>query len=154
MRRAEEEAARPKITIDFAGLAKIRSDAETTRDSLLTEEETEAAAPEPIQHEEQITEEEITSAPEAAAFSAAEAAADLPLDGIQIRILRALLAGKNPGGILRENRLTPSIAADGINEALFDEIGDTALLCENDVLALVDDYIPDLQALLGGTDHG
>ena len=148
MQRAEAEAARPKITIDLSSLAKIRSDAETTRDSLLTEEETEAAAPEPIQYEE-----EITTTPEDNAFSAS-AAPDLPLDGVQIQILRALLAGENPGGILRENRLTPSIAADGINEALFDEIGDTALLCENDALALVDDYIPDLQALLGGTDHG
>ncbi|MBP5291091.1 MAG: TerB N-terminal domain-containing protein, partial [Lachnospiraceae bacterium] len=38
-RRASEEAAKPKITIDMSGLDKIRRDAIATRDSLLTEEE-------------------------------------------------------------------------------------------------------------------
>lgn len=39
-RKAKLEAARPKISIDFSGLDKIRKDALETQDSLLTEEET------------------------------------------------------------------------------------------------------------------
>ena len=38
-RKAKIEAARPKISIDFSGLDKIRKDALETQDSLLTEEE-------------------------------------------------------------------------------------------------------------------
>ena len=44
----------------------------------------------------------------------------------------------------------PSIAADTINEELFDEIGDVAVLCENDELSLVEDYREDIAHLLGG----
>ena len=39
-RKAKIEAARPKISIDFSGLDKIRKDALETQDSLLTKEET------------------------------------------------------------------------------------------------------------------
>ena len=46
----------------------------------------------------------------------------------------------------------PSILADTINEALFDEIGDTVLLCENDDLSLVEDYRDELTQLLGGNN--
>ena len=41
------------------------------------------------------------------------------------------------------------IVADAINEAMFDEIGDTVLSCEDDVLSLVDDYRDDIAQLLG-----
>ena len=43
----------------------------------------------------------------------------------------------------------PAIVADSINEALFDEIGDTVLTCEDDVLSLVEDYMEDLEKILG-----
>ena len=55
---------------------------------------------------------------------------------------------------LRADRLMPSMTADLINEALFDEIGDTVLLCEGDKLLLVDDYIEELKQILGGTNDG
>ena len=43
----------------------------------------------------------------------------------------------------------PSMVADAINEAMFDEIGDTVLSCEDDVLSLVDDYRDDIAQLIG-----
>ena len=46
-RQAKFEATRPKITIDFAGLEKIRQDALETQGSLLTEEDTQGA-PNPV----------------------------------------------------------------------------------------------------------
>ena len=44
----------------------------------------------------------------------------------------------------------PSIIADAVNEALFDEIGDTVLSCDDDRLSLVEDYRDDLTRMLGG----
>ena len=45
----------------------------------------------------------------------------------------------------------PSIAADAINEALFDEIGDTVLECDQDALSLIEDYREDVSRILGGS---
>jgi hypothetical protein len=136
------EAARPKITLDLSGLDRIRQDAQTTRDSLLTEEELaeirriEEPAP-PVSP--------VGSVPE-------ELLPGLPLDPLPLQILRILLRGEPVAPLIRENRLMPSILADTINEALFDEIGDTVLLCENDELSLVEDYREELTQLLGGNN--
>ena len=136
---AEAEAARPKLVLDLSALDQIRQDALITRDSLLTDEERDAEeAGEPLQ----ITEE---SPPET------EEAPDLPLDGIQLQVLRLLLSGKPVEPLLREHRLMPTMTADSINEALFDAIGDNILDCDNDTLSLVEDYREDLVSLLGGS---
>ena len=136
-KKALIEAARPKITIDLSGLEQIRKDAGVTRDSLLTEEERE----------------ELEESKEAAFTSTGEQT-ELPLEPVQLQILRALLSDGNASEIIRANRLMPSIIADSINEALFDEIGDTVLLCEDDRLILVDDYAEELEQYLGGTTDG
>ena len=134
-RRERREAEREKLTLDLSGLDRIRHDAALTRDSLLTGEE----QPEPE--------------PEAPPASG-ESASDSVLDAVQAQLLRALLRGGDVSGILKRERLTPALAADGINEALFDEIGDTVLLCEDERLLLVDDYTEELERLLGGETHG
>ena len=46
--------------------------------------------------------------------------------------------------------MLPSLTADMINEALFDDIGDTVLICEDDKLSLVEDYRDDLALMLEG----
>ncbi len=76
---------------------------------------------------------------------------DIPLDNIQIQILRALLDGLDPSEIIRENHRMPSVEADAINEAFYDEIGDTVLFCEGDQLILVEDYIEDVMRAVPGT---
>ena len=43
----------------------------------------------------------------------------------------------------------PALAADMINELLFDEIGDTVLDCDGDRLSVVEDYREDLERLPG-----
>lgn len=134
-RKAEIEAARPKITIDLSGLERIRRDAVTTRESLLTEEEIEDI------------EEEIPPAAE-------DETSDLPLDAVQIQIIRTLLKDGDATEIIRTHHLMPSVVADAINEAFFDEIGDTVLLCEGDALALVEDYAEEIEHYLGGTNNG
>ena len=75
---------------------------------------------------------------------------ELPLDDIQLEILRSLLAGKPVSGLIREHHLMPALTADMINEAMYDEIGDSIVDCDNDNLSLVEDYREDLTQLLGG----
>ena len=138
-KKAALEAARPKITIDFSGLDRIRREALLTRDSLLTEEELA----------------ELEALPEIPAplLPEEEKRPALPLSAVQIRILTALLQGGSAEEIVREEYLTPSLAADAVNEALFDEFADIVLLCEDDKLSLVEDYTEDLAQMLGGVNR-
>lgn len=166
---AELEAAKPKVTIDFSSLEKIRRDAGKTRDSLLTEEElaeetvpraeavagdavprAEAAAGDAVSRADAVKpeSEEVRKSSETEVFAKTDTSfPEIPLDPLRIRIIRTLLAGGDVSGILRENYLMPSLVADEINEGLFDEIGDIVLLCEDDRLVLVEDYKEDLEAL-------
>ena len=70
------------------------------------------------------------------------------LDETQLAALRALLAGEDPRPMLRARRVMPSLLADAVNEALFDEFGDTVLDCDGDRLSLVEDYAAELSRLL------
>ena len=136
-RKAVIEASRPKIEIDFSSLDKIRTDASYTRDSLLVDEE----EPEETVYEEAETEE--AEEPE-------EFEIDIALEPVYLRIVRALLRDENPESILKENRIMASIAADTINEAFYDEIGDSVVESDGDVLVLVDDYRDETAQLIGG----
>ena len=204
-RLAGIEAAREKITIDLSGLAKIRQDADLTRDRLLYGEGADAELPVlPAGRQEPQAAEEVPGSGQQSitisawqeGFSAAEEAPgsgrqditisewqedspaaeevsgscprditlpawqedtpaaeqdscpELPLDAVQRQLLRALLRGEPVQEILRDAHLFPSLAADSINEALFDLIGDTALSCEDDVLSVTEDYREDLEKLL------
>jgi hypothetical protein len=128
------EASRQIISIDLSGLDKIRTDAMITRDSLLTDEE--------IEEETEYTQSESSIND-----------SSLPLDSVQVQILKALIKGEDADPIIKDARLMPSIAADFINESLFDEIGDSVVICENNKLSVVEDYIEDLERLLGGCNN-
>lgn len=137
-KQAQREASKREINIDLTGLERIRKDAETTRDSLLTEEETEGC---------EETEETADALPE-------PERTDLPLDSVQIQILRTLLRGGDAVKTISDNHMMLSVATDFINEALFDEIGDNVLLLEDGRLTVVEDYVEDLEQLLGGSANG
>ncbi|MBO4356009.1 MAG: TerB N-terminal domain-containing protein [Clostridia bacterium] len=135
-RRAEIEAAKPRIEIDISGLDKIRKDAVATRDSLLSEEE-KADSPEKTEEEKVLSD---------------ETPSDTPLDRVQIQILRLLLQNESPDGIIKENRLMPSMVADAINDALFDLIGDVVIEYD-EKFSIVEDYREDLSRLIGGNKN-
>ena len=149
-RKAVIEASRPKISIDFSGLDRIRQDALVTQESLLTEEELGEEHRDfqktDVWKEEDVFERTDTTDTETLPL---EMNPDIPLDPVQFRILHRLLSGEDVSELLKEGHLMPSVTADAINEALFDEFGDTVLLCEDDRLLLVDDYIEDLKKYLG-----
>lgn len=145
------EKAKPKIKIDFSSLDKIRQDASKTRDSLLTEEEiSEETFEEPFPKE--VNAEEELPAPVLLASQNLTSESDFSpskLTKIQWEILNTLLAGNSPKELLKAHRLMPSLVADELNELLFEEIGDTAILCENDELTLVEDYLEEIRNFSG-----
>ncbi|MBQ6342129.1 MAG: TerB N-terminal domain-containing protein [Anaerolineaceae bacterium] len=151
-KKAELEAARTKITIDLSGLDRIRRDAIQTRDSLLTEEEMaefqnetpeKPQEPSPVHIEPNEEEPEERSKP----------GVSIPLDPQQISILQALLDSGSAEQIIRENHLLPSVVTDAINEALFDEIGDSVLDCDGSNIIIIEDYRDDIISLLGGKNE-
>ena len=76
--------------------------------------------------------------------------ARVPLDEVQTTVLQLLLEGKNTKELLKAHHLMPSIVTDAINEALFDEIGDNVLECEDDTISIIEDYREDITNLFGG----
>ena len=141
-RQAEIEAARPKITIDLSNLEQIRQDALITRDSLLTEEETDSA--EDYRQKKQQPEEPTQTINQNETESIAE------LDATHSRILLDLLRGEAVETYMKVNHLMPSVAADTINDALFDEIGDNVLECDGNTITVVEDYREDILQMVGG----
>lgn len=145
--KAMLEAARPKISINLSSLAKIRQDADITRDSLMTEEEMDASKSE---------ETEVVTSSIAPAEERQEGASECRfalMDALHSRILMMLLNGEEISGILREKHLMPSVAADTINAALFDEIGDNVLECDGDTITLVEDYREDIMQCMEVDKH-
>ena len=126
-KKAEAEAKRPKINIDLSGLDKIRRDAAVTRESLLTEEE---------------IEDEIESEP------TSESNENGLLDAVHTGILRNLLKKGSADDYIKAAHLMPSVVADTINSALFDEIGDNVIECDGKTLAIIEDYVEDIAEIL------
>ena len=132
-RKAKLEAARPKVSIDFSGLDKIRKDALETQDNLLTEEET-MGLPETASKPSEVS---------------VPFGVSVPLDGMQMQLLRMLLRGEPVQELIAAQHGMPSVIADAINEALFDLIGDTVVECDGETITLVEDYRDDLIGILG-----
>ena len=126
-KKAEIEAKRPKINIDLSGLDKIRSDAAVTRESLLTEEE---------------IEDKIES------DTTAENNENGLLDAVHTEILRNLLKKGSADEYIKAAHLMPSVVADTINAALFDEIGDNVIECDGKTLRIIEDYAEEVAEIL------
>ncbi|MDO5486574.1 MAG: tellurite resistance TerB C-terminal domain-containing protein, partial [Sarcina sp.] len=73
----------------------------------------------------------------------------LPLDENQRDLLLALLRGESVRERITKQHGMPEIVADELNEALFDEIGDSVVECDGDEIILVEDYREDIMELLG-----
>ena len=89
---------------------------------------------------------ELQAVAEAASETVAEVAG---LDSIHTRILAEIMRSGAVTELIREHHLMPSVVADAINEALFDEIGDNVLTCDGSEIELIEDYRMDLKDLLG-----
>ena len=149
---AEAEAQRPRITIDFSSLTQIRQEALITRDSLLTEEETDeigqpfAGEPEECRHNGFDEFDGFDELDELDGFDRFNG-----LDTSHLQILTALLSGQSVADTIKNRHLMPSVVTDTINDALFDEIGDNILECDGDRITFVEDYREDVIEALGGS---
>ena len=124
LKERKAQVLRPQISIDLSGLERIRRDALVTRDSLLTEEEKgeeETFFLTPLQPE-----------PSGEVFG--------ELDPQYSEILLALFQGKSPEESMKAAHLMPSVVADTINEAFFDQIGDNVLEWDGSRMTVVEDY--------------
>ena len=147
--RARAEAARPKVTLSLSEIEHIRRDAAITRERLLTEEEQDGA--EAIRTEPAVP--DGANEPPLPAATSGEPIEAAPIDGldeIHTAILAALIEGKDPAERIRAERLIPSVVADRINEALFEPLGDNALECDGNTIALVEDYRDDIARIFRG----
>ncbi len=126
----------PKITINLSDLDQIRQDAEFTRDRLLIEDEMDEAS-------DVVEVAGIDEAPDLDGVS------DF-LDPVYAKLLMDLLKGRDIKAYIKEHHLMPSVAADTMNEALFDEIGDNVLECDGENITLIEDYREDILQILGG----
>lgn len=60
-----------------------------------------------------------------------------------------LVKGEDYQTLLKQNHLFLSVLVDGINDKLFDEIGDTVIDSNGDSAEIIEDYRPDLLEILG-----
>ena len=135
--RAKQEREKPKLVIDFSKLDSIRSDADFTRDQLLTEDETADEADTPDSNE-----------PSACESIQAEPASELPLNEAEAAFLRCLLDGGDWKDAAAKANLMPSILADQINEKLYDLFADTVIVFDGDRPMILDDYFEELRGSL------
>lgn len=133
------EALKPKINICFDNLEQIRQNAIITRDSLLTEEE----------KFEETKKEEVKVA-EPVILVVSNESVSLPLDNDQVQILKMIFKGESVKQTLKSLNKMAEVVADSLNEILFDEIGDNAVECIGDDIVLIDDYIEDIERIIGG----
>ena len=165
------EAQRPKVTVDFTKLDRIRTDAAAVRDALLTDEErNEAAAIEENNMESTSTKEDnidptvipTTDKPEElteevtpfakvtpSATIASPVTADDNAAGRfspeEKMFLDRLLHGGDWQAYLRQIHTPLGVMMDGINNKAMDWIGDVVLEDDGDGPKVIEDYSEDVE---------
>ena len=149
-----EESLRPKIEVDLSSLSQIREDSATTRDSLLTDEDMDlgwsadgsssnncGADIPALQSDTQTTDTPIVETHDRASLQP-------PTAPIETQILRALLTTGDASSIIKANHLMPTIAAEKINEAYYDQFADNIVDCDGETITIVEDYREELEETL------
>jgi hypothetical protein len=149
-RQAKIEAARPKVNINLDSLIQIRQDAVVTRESLLTDEDKAEASIEPAPVEVLIAD----PVAEKNYYTDINSNVDIDVDSVNLdpihrQILLTLIHGDSADELIRTHRLIPSVVTDALNEAFYDEIGDSILDCDGERISLMEDYIEDVTLLVG-----
>ena len=140
-RKEKLEKSKPKITISFDSLEKIRQDAFITMDSLLSEEEKDII--------EEVKEVDITvdDKPKREVF---ENKCSIALEETELQIISLLLNDKSVDDIIAKKMSLPEVLADKINEGFFEEIGDNVVECDLGKITLIEDYRKDVERIIKG----
>ena len=140
-RKKAAEASR--VRIDRSTLAGIRSASMRTQEALLTEDEMDIEPSVNPEARPQVVV-EVQAQPQAQAQT--PSANTFGLSEEHLQLLLALLDGSP---LEQYDDMFLTLAADAINEALLDEIGDTVVEFDGERPALVEDYIQDVKDMLG-----
>lgn len=161
---------RAKINIDFSALKKIRIDAESTKESLLIDEEKEAFINTEVSRSGSESENEsetknglfnrgIASEDKTGEIYEVLDISDKDRDmsfikqnkntDINTEILKHIIEEKDYKQLIKSNNLFASIVTDTINEIFFEKIGDNILECEGDNIYLIEDYREDILDIIG-----
>ena len=148
------EALRPKVTVDFTKLDRIRDDAAAVRDALLTDEEREDAngvgAPVEVHPaaEEQSSStaaSEQSSSTAASEQSSSKAAADTLFSTEEQSFLRLLLHGGDWQTYLRQQHKPLGVMMDAVNNKAMDWLGDVVLEDDGEGPKVIEDYVEDIE---------
>ena len=71
-----------------------------------------------------------------------------PLDPLHLQILQMLINHHPISSFITSHHLMYSVVTDTINAALFDEIGDNVMVCDNDQISIVEDYRDEIADML------
>lgn len=164
--RAEKvKAQKPEIHIRFADLEQIRQDAHITQESLLAEEQLHPISqPAQLESEHSQMQAQLPKGqldvfmqmqqsvlPQQGAEETEHGSVDrFGLDFFHQQVLRALLSGESVQELLKGAHAMPEVVADALNEALYDEIGDTAVECSDGTILLIEDYRAEIAEIMGG----
>jgi len=161
---------RAKINIDFSALKKIRIDAESTKESLLIDEEketfinTEVSRVGSESDNESETKNGLFNRGIASEDKTGEIYEVLDISDkdrdmsfikqnkntdINTKILKHIIEEKDYKQLIKSNNLFASIVTDTINEIFFEKIGDNILECEGDDIYLIEDYREDILDIIG-----
>ena len=124
------EREKPVISIDISKLQSIRDISEITRDKLIVDEEEPEEPASPVTSIEEPRDSGILKSP-------------------LMEIMLALLKGENAEDTARKKGIMLSVAAEEINETLFDHFGDTVIDFDGDTPIIIEDYENELKGMLG-----
>ena len=162
-KEAERRAAeKPQLEIDFSILSRIRADADQTRDKLIVEEgeefpENAALSFWSVTGSASVPAEDTDLSPampateDTAPVGSCDTELTPTLPGLSqehVTFVKLLLEGKDWRGYVAEHHLMLSLLVDEVNEAFYDEIGDTVLEFDGAEPHLVEDYEEDLRQYL------
>ena len=147
----ETEKRRPKVSVDFTKLDRIRNDAKAVRDALLTDEEKAeatnqaAATPETVDPDSSVTPNpQFSVTPQSSSVPAMQDD-DAVFSDIEKTFLGLLLRNGDWQEYLRSQHIPLGVMTDGINTKAMDWIGDLILEDSDEGPKVIDDYKEDIE---------
>jgi hypothetical protein len=70
------------------------------------------------------------------------------MPALHTQILRALITTGDASSIIKANHLMPTVIAEQINEAYYDQFADNIVDCDGENITIVEDYREELEEML------
>jgi len=142
-----------KISFDFSKLEGIRHAAEVTRDKLIVDDEpdlfsfSETALKADQEDKCETADTDVADHEPVKALPSQNECSVSVLDETETEFMRCLLSGRDFRPVLKAAHIMTSVAAESVNEKLFDEFGDTVIDFDGDEPFLIEDYTEELKGM-------